>query len=267
MRRSNRTAPDNSASDRQTTAKQLAGLLSHVHGKLLPVALPRLPLELGVHSSGDGVGAEWSAEEQDVGLGSVHSVVLPAPALLHADASPLLLTQAPVLRDRLGQVLRQHHVPASSDICTGGVSSPAKAAARNLIFERDSPVLVALVHVLLGVLDAGRHCAVMREKRAAGNLSCEGKRSEKGYRPSRYKQPRHFEISTREQAGNNGEKGSYAANLFDECSTKMYSVPALQCAVLFDCLFVSGGVYHPSQESTPSNSPSKYSSKVARRNL
>lgn len=74
---------------------------------------PRASRALGAstHLAGDGVGAEHSPEEEDVGLGLVDGVVLPAPRLLHAKVAPLGLRHE-LLGEELCHVLGEDDVSA-----------------------------------------------------------------------------------------------------------------------------------------------------------
>jgi len=74
------------------------------------------------------ISPQWSSEEEDVGLRPVHFIVRPASALLHSQASPLILRQQASFRHLLEDALRQVHVS----------------------------VLVVLIRVLLRVLNFSR---------------------------------------------------------------------------------------------------------------
>lgn len=80
----------------------------HFRGDIRVVGVLRLALELRVDLSGHRVGAERAPEQQDVRFRSVARIVSPAARLLDADAAPLGLTEHPVLREALRELLWQN---------------------------------------------------------------------------------------------------------------------------------------------------------------
>jgi hypothetical protein len=87
-------------------------LLAVANAELVLVLVAGGGDQVRVDAAALGIGAQWAAEQQDVRLGPVDRVVLPAPALLDADRPPLVLRQQSALGERLGQVLGQDHVTA-----------------------------------------------------------------------------------------------------------------------------------------------------------
>ena len=85
-------------------------LLALIDNQLLLVLLFGLALELGVDFAGERVGSQRPAEQQDVGLGLVAGIVLPAAALLDPQATPLRVRQSTILGQSFGRLLRQNDV-------------------------------------------------------------------------------------------------------------------------------------------------------------
>jgi len=86
---------------------ELTALVDH---QLLAVLLLGLALKFRVDLARQRVGAERSAEKEDVGLGSVARIVLPPAALLHPQSAPLNVGQGAVLGQRLGRLLRKNNM-------------------------------------------------------------------------------------------------------------------------------------------------------------
>ena len=72
-------------------------------------------------------------------------VMLPSTALLNAKTSPLILAEAPVFWDRLGQIFWKHHMASQNRVIP----------AENQLGERThSPVLKLAIHVLLRIFNS-----------------------------------------------------------------------------------------------------------------
>ena len=89
----------------------LARLLAAVDDELLLVLLLGISLQLRVDLSGEGIGAQRSTEEKNVGLRAMVGVVFPSTALLDTQSTPLSVAKSPGLGQALGLVLGKDHVP------------------------------------------------------------------------------------------------------------------------------------------------------------
>jgi hypothetical protein len=69
-----------------------------------------LALELGINLASERIGTQWPAKQKDVRFWFVASIVLPTPALLNPQSTPLGIRQSAVLREPLSSLLWQYHM-------------------------------------------------------------------------------------------------------------------------------------------------------------